>query len=348
MWSNASELEGALQHAGLGEWAPRLAQLARRCIALIPGPLEQGASTPLGACRIGGEPDMPPDIDWPARPPITEKGESVLAGPMPGRVLLGSRHWVHRLFRTPKWTQALEGWERSRQAEKNVRNRPWPLSFVAQIDFAELHAVHALDGFPHAGRLLLFCDPLDWPWGARDDQARAQAIFAELPPERRRPPPEFDAPEARELMPRGYVFKPRALRPTAWLLPPPWGSREFLRLRAEAPAAWAHQADVFFAYDRFWTDLYAQHPETFGRRGDMIHQVGGTAFSIQEPVEDECAKFAGDAVEAADIWQLVLQIDSDIEVGMEWGDVGRLYLCARNRDLAARRFDRCWMVMQCY
>jgi Domain of unknown function (DUF1963) len=229
--------------------------------------------------------------------------------------------------------------------QKGRPQSPMALSFVAQIDFAELHALHALDGFPHAGRLLLFCD---WPWGARDDQARAHAIFTELPPERRCPPPEFEAPEARKLMPRGYVFKPRGLRPTVWLLPPPWGSRELLRLRAEAPAAWAYQADMFSAYDRFWTDLYAQHPETFGRRGDMIHQVGGTAFSIQVPVEDECAKLAGDAAEAADIWQLVLQIDSDIEVGMEWGDVGRLYLCARKRDLAARQFDRCWMVMQCY
>jgi uncharacterized protein YwqG len=105
---------------------------------------------------------------------------------------------------------------------------------------------------------------------------------------------------------------------------------------------------VISAYGRFWSDLYARHPETFGQRGDMIHHVGGTAFSIQEPVETECAKFAGDAVEAADNWRLVLQIDSDIEVGMEWGDVGRLYLCARRRDLAARQFDRCWMVMQCY
>jgi uncharacterized protein YwqG len=47
-------------------------------------------------------------------------------------------------------------------------------------------------------------------------------------------------------------------------------------------------------------------------------------------------------------WQLVLQIDSDIRVGMEWGDAGRLYLCTREHDLAASRFDRCWIVMQCY
>ena len=58
--------------------------------------------------------------------------------------------------------------------------------------------------------------------------------------------------------------------------------------------------------------------------------------------------FAGDPPERADGWQLVLQIDSDTEVGMEWGDVGRLYVCARKEDVAAGRFDRCWTVMQCY
>jgi len=351
IWSNTSELEDALRDAGLGEWAPRLVQLARHCIVLVPGPLADGAKAPLGACRLGGEPDMPPDVDWPVRPPVLEKTASILAGAMPGHVLLGPRHWLHRLLRTQRWRQATQEWERSRQAEREIRSRAWPLSFVAQIDFAELHAVHTLDGFPATGRLLLFCDPLDWPWGEPEDQARVGALFTQLPAKRlqRRPsPPEFDTPEARRMMPRGYVCKPRTLRPTAWLLPPPQGSRELLRLQAEAPAAWAYQADAFSAYGRFWSDVYARHPETFSPRGDMIHQVGGTAFSIQEPVEQACAKFAGDAAEGADNWQLVLQIDSDIEVGMEWGDVGRLYLCARRVDLAALQFDRCWMVMQCY
>jgi hypothetical protein len=149
-------------------------------------------------------------------------------------------------------------------------------------------------------------------------------------------------------MPRGFVFKSRILRPTAWLLPPPDGSRELLALQAREPGAWAYQGPAFSAYDRFWSDLYARHPEQFGAQGDMIHQVGGTALSIQQPVEAEVARFAGDAPERADDWQLILQIDSDIEAGMEWGDVGRLYLCARKHDLVARRFDRCWMIMQCY
>jgi hypothetical protein len=347
MWSNTSELEGALRQAGLGEWAPRLAQLARHCIILVPGPLDEGASAPSGGCRLGGEPDMPPDVDWPLRPAFVDQWD---AGPMPGRVLLGPRHWLHRLFGTERWKQALTVWERARQAERDVRNRAWPLSFVAQIDFAELRAVHVLDGFPPAGRLLLFCDPFDLPWG-EEDQTRMRAIFTEVLVERlerRRSPLEFDTPDARELMPRGFVFKPRALRPTAWLLPPPLGSRELLRLKAEEPGAWAYETSVSSAYGQFWKDVFGRQPHVFGPTGETIHQVGGVAFSVQEPVEAECAKMAGDVAEQADNWQLVLQIDSDIDVGMEWGDVGRLYLCARKPDLAARRFDQCWMTTQCY
>jgi uncharacterized protein YwqG len=350
MWSR-SELEDALREAGFGEWAPRLAQLARYCIILVPGPIAEAVNAPLGASRLGGEPDMPPHLAWPCRPPCTPAWEGTSAGPMPGRILLGRHHWLHRLFRTQRWTEALEGWKRSRQAEIDIRNRAWPMSFVAQIDFAELHGVHALDGFPPAGRLLVFCDPFDWPWGESEDQVRAQAVFIEQPAEpleRKRAPREFDAPAARHLMPRGYLFKPRLLRPTAWLLPPPQRSAAFNALRAEAPRAWAYEGPVLSAYHQFWSDLYDRHPETFGEQGDMIHQVGGTAFSIQEPAEAEAAQFSGDAPERADDWQLILQIDSDIEAGMEWGDVGRLYLCARTHDLIARQFGRCWMIMQCY
>jgi uncharacterized protein YwqG len=324
MWSR-SELEGALREAGLGEWAARLAQLAKHCIILNPGSIEEAANAPLGASRLGGEPDLPLDLDWPLRPAFESKSD--WTGPMPGRVLLGPRHWLHRLFRTQQWKQASAGWDRARQAERDIRSRAWPMSFVAQIDFAELRAVHALDDFPTAGRLLLFCDPFDWPWGEEDDQPRARAVFTEQPAERlqrRRSPQEFDQPKAKEVMPRGYVFKPRILRPTAWLLPPPEGSRELLSLKAEEPDTWEYGAPAFSAYHQFWHNLYARHPEVFGDGGETIHQVGGTADSIQEPVEEEAAKFAGDAAATADDWQLILQIDSDIEVGMEWGDVGRL------------------------
>jgi uncharacterized protein YwqG len=44
---------------------------------------------------------------------------------------------------------------------------------------------------------------------------------------------------------------------------------------------------------------------------------------------------------------LLLQIDSDDALGSVWGDLGRVYFWIRDQDLAARRFDRIWHVMQC-
>src|SRR5262249_49548306 len=277
MWSKTSELEDALRVAGLGEWAPRLAGLARHCIIMVPCPIEGAASAPVGACRLGGEPDMAPEVDWPVRPPLV--GATSYTGPYPGNIMLGRWHWLHRLFKTRRWEDAIEGWQKSQQAERDIRSRAWPLSFIAQVDLAEVHAAQPLDGFPPAGRLLFFCDPFDWPWGKKEDQSRMRVIFTDLPAERlerRRAPPEFDEPEARLVMPRGYVFNPRRLRPAAWLLPPPWRSPELLQLEAEDPVAWTHDGRTFSAYSRFWLDLYGQHPETFGPSGDMIHQTGGT------------------------------------------------------------------------
>jgi hypothetical protein len=47
----------------------------------------------------------------------------------------------------------------------------------------------------------------------------------------------------------------------------------------------------------------------------------------------------------ADAWQLVLQFDGDFVA--EYLSDDRFYVCIRKSDLAERRFDRCWTVMQC-
>ena len=56
----------------------------------------------------------------------------------------------------------------------------------------------------------------------------------------------------------------------------------------------------------------------------------------------------GATFKQADRWQLVLQVDSDSDAGMQWGDAGRVYVCIiRKEDLAACRFERCWTILQC-
>jgi uncharacterized protein YwqG len=52
-------------------------------------------------------------------------------------------------------------------------------------------------------------------------------------------------------------------------------------------------------------------------------------------------------VAAAAEWRLLLQIDSEQDAGMLWGDVGRIYYWIRARDLAARHLDQAWLILQC-
>ena len=60
-------------------------------------------------------------------------------------------------------------------------------------------------------------------------------------------------------------------------------------------------------------------------------------------MEGDCTQLAGRGD-----WRLLLQLDSDATANMMWGDSGRLYLWIRHEDLEVRRFDRCWVLVQCY
>jgi uncharacterized protein YwqG len=68
---------------------------------------------------------------------------------------------------------------------------------------------------------------------------------------------------------------------------------------------------------------------------------GGRPSDYQDP------RVAALRAGAAD-WRLLLQVDSDDAAGMMWGDVGRIYYWIRAQDLAARRFDQAWLILQCY
>jgi uncharacterized protein YwqG len=47
-------------------------------------------------------------------------------------------------------------------------------------------------------------------------------------------------------------------------------------------------------------------------------------------------------------WRLLLQIDSEEDAGMMWGDSGRIYYWMTRDALAGRRWDEAHMILQCY
>src|SRR4030095_13358041 len=120
---------------------------------------------------------------------------------------------------------------------------------------------------------------------------------------RRIPPAEFGDPQHRLLQTKHFIFGPRRLRPRLWLLPPPFCSRELRTIDSrDPPHGWrgiypkVWDPSTYEAYEQFWRGLAAKHPNAFGPlpAGDMIHHVGGIPFSIGDPVETDCVKFADD------------------------------------------------------
>lgn len=106
-------------------------------------------------------------------------------------------------------------------------------------------------------------------------------------------------------------------------------------------------------------DVYSQFVEGHG----PLHQLLGYAAPIQNPMEIECQLVShgiylgdGDGYESprakelaayASQWRLLLQVDSDENAGMMWGDAGRLYFWITEDDLRNRRFENTWMILQC-
>lgn len=120
------------------------------------------------------------------------------------------------------------------------------------------------------------------------------------------------------------------------------------------------------AFNDAWEELTGEDPEDPDDRSQLL----GWPDVIQNSMFDECdlasqGYYLGDgngwnkipktirqqAEETArDRWMLLFQMDT-VELGdfeLMFGDCGHIYFYITKEDLAARRFDRIWLILQCY
>jgi uncharacterized protein YwqG len=213
-----------------------------------------------------------------------------------------------------------------------------PLGFLAQIDLAELAAVQRIDWLPESGDLLFFYDMKEQPWGF-DPQYRGAWAVVYLP-----------AAGART-----QRAEPARLPEESSLS---WGNIELRRVNT-FPSDSLKKLELSIEEE----EKLAQYREALFGKGPQ-HQVGGAADPIQNEMELECqlaanGLYCGDstgykdprakALEAgAADWRLLLQFDTDDAAGVMWGDCGRLYFWIREQDARAKRFDRAWLILQCF
>ncbi len=214
-----------------------------------------------------------------------------------------------------------------------------PMAFLGQLDLAALPAVEA-HGLPRNGLLAFFYEVESMRWGFDPgDRGCAHVVWldGDVSTFRTRVPPPYPDHIAQVFQACELSFTPTVDLPdTMDLAGEPLGELD---------------DDQQERYRELAASL---HPGKY-------HHVLGHPQLVQEDMRVECelasnGLMAGDGhashdafTPAARDWELLLQIDTDEDgPGWCWGDVGRIYFWIRRQDLAARRFDRSWLVLQCH
>ena len=275
---------------------------------------------PLGASRMGGCPDMPPDFSWP--------------------------HF-----------------------------EDYPLDFLCQLDLEEVARAECVAGLPKTGWLLFFYHDEEQPWGFDPkDAGKFHVLYFDCPRDSltRKETPPRPSPKP---VPQGLggllgrLFS-KGERQEANAADPDYPDA-FESCRLEFLCRWTPpdpldeiqgitvDDNLFDDYAEFVADLEGDPP-----LNDLNHRILGYPSVVQNPMELECQLVTNgiycgsskgyNSAKARSLeggardWILLLQIDSDDDgPGWMWGDMGRLYYWIRREDLAAKNFDRAWVILQC-
>ena len=211
-----------------------------------------------------------------------------------------------------------------------------PLAFIAQIDLAETRS-GAMESLPADGMLSFFYEAAEQgAWGFDPaDRDKFAVIFTTDPGSERQAPSD---------LPSECRFPMRSLRPSVETTYAPWESRAIseLGLTRDEMSRYAEA----LAFERPTAHRLLGHPDMIQGEMQLECQLASNGLYVGNPQGYEDPRVA-ELETGADDWMLLLQVDSDDAAQMMWGDVGRLYYWIRKQDLAARRFEQAWMVLQC-
>jgi uncharacterized protein YwqG len=225
----------------------------------------------------------------------------------------------------------------------------WPLydgrllSFLAQINCAEVAQHDPERIFPNSGLLHFFYDIETQPWGFTPND-KGSGIVTYTP---NSPLVQAEAP---------VNFSPQLVLPMKSV-----GFKTILTLPSPVKAVYdllSNANEDHLAYinlhDDYIKEVFGQQPQ---------HQLLGNSSNIQGEMELECQLVSNglnygdpsvyDSPQAEQFkpgaadWRLLLQFDSDNDLNVMWGDCGMVYFWIREQDLQQSNFSRMWTILQC-
>ncbi|GHV08054.1 hypothetical protein FACS189485_19110 [Spirochaetia bacterium] len=235
---------------------------------------------------------------------------------------IGGQPFANKNFKWPKWNNQ-------------------SLAFIMQIKLSEITLLSQIKLFPQEGLLYIFYDKKQSTWGFDPKDKGSWKIIFE-----REHDNLITIPYPTDLE-NDYRYEEKRLIQKIIKTYPSWED-EMIKSKNLTD----EQEDL---YMDFTSSVYCCEPE---------HQIAGIACAIQSPdMELECqlvsnGLYLGDSSVYDDPrskeleknksdWILLLQIGTDDDVDMMWGDGGMLYFWIKKDDLAKLNFEDTWMILQC-
>ncbi|MFC0627372.1 YwqG family protein [Kribbella deserti] len=212
-----------------------------------------------------------------------------------------------------------------------------PLAFVAQIDLAETHACDLGKVLPERGLLSFFYETNAGVWGC-DPKDRGGWAVLYTPPDavlvRREAPPG---------LPVGGRFGALRLRPVPepTFVPCESAEIEALGLSPEDTSTYSGVLERLAEPSSAMKHRLLGHPDAVQGDMQLMCQLASSGFDGYTELDEV------PLTEGARDWRLLLQIDSQPEIGMSWGDAGRLYFWMPKAQLADQEWSASWVALQC-
>lgn len=275
-----------LSQAGFPDVADLIGGQSRAGIRLT-STRSEDAQLGIGICKLGGSPDLPEGLDWPAW-----QGKS--------------------------------------------------LGFVAQVNLPQMAGCGVPPSLPSTGLLSYFYDVEQQAWGFDPAHVGGWRVYHFHEGQRlaRREPPADVPPHGR--------YQACRLDPILVTTVPSPSSTSFAALGLAAEAEDAYREVYYEWAERGATPRHQLLGHPYEEQGQMQFECQlvsnginvGDASGYDDPRWPELKPGAAD-------WQLLLQVDTDDDAGMMWGDCGLIYYWIRRQDLEAGGFEKVHLILMC-
>ena len=217
-----------------------------------------------------------------------------------------------------------------------------PLSFLAQFQCKELAAFDQSGLLPKTGLLSFFYDLEEQPWGYDPESRGSAKVFW------------FDCETLQPVQPQSIPLPELQVEYSALQEIPDWSDAcpllglDFLDAELRPYDNARRELGFWYPDNRSqllgWADIIQNNMTLECELIERDYYLGGSWSDI--PLEER-ESLRKPSVEK---WQLLFQLDTVATEDFElmFGDCGRIYFYIPLEDLKERRFDRTWLIQQCY